>query len=189
MKIIISGQHMSVGESFQNHIEASLEKKVKKYFENAIQATVNIVKQKQHLFKAEIMVNEGTGNNMIIKSQAEATDPHDCFEDALTKIEKQLRRYKERIKKHHKNKDVRVAEGKKYVISHFAEEDTNNEMPVIIAEKPTVIEKLTVGEAVMKMDLLDVPALLFVNSGNQRLNIVYYRKDGNISWVDSSIAL
>jgi len=57
----------------------------------------------------------------------------------------------------------------------------------LIAEKPTIIEKLTVGEAVMKMDLLDVPALLFVNSGNHRLNIVYYRKDGNIAWVDSSV--
>ena len=99
-----------------------------------------------------------------------------------------MRRYKERIKNHHKNKDHRVSEGKKYTISHFAEEETHAETPVIIAEKPTIIEKLTVGEAVMKMDLLDVPALLFVNSGNHRLNIVYYRKDGNIAWVDSSIA-
>ena len=187
MKVLVSGQHMNVGESFQTHIEASLDKKVKKYFENAIQATVNIIKQKQHLFKAEIMVNEGTGNRVLIRSESEASDPHDCFEEALTKIEKQLRRYKERIKNHHKNKEQRAIEGKKYTISYFSEEDTHAEMPVIIAEKPTVIEKLTVSEAVMKMDLLDVPALLFVNSGNLRLNIVYYRKDGNIAWVDSSI--
>src|SRR5690606_40936365 len=55
---------------------------------------------------------------------------------------------------------------------------------LVIAEKPTAIETLTVGEAVMKMDLQDLPALMFFNSGHGRLNVVYRRVDGNISWVD-----
>ncbi|EER22260.1 ribosome-associated factor Y [Rickettsia endosymbiont of Ixodes scapularis] len=36
----------------------------------------------------------------------------------------------------------------------------------------------------MKMDLEDLPAVVFKNINNDRINIVYYRKDGNISWVD-----
>ncbi len=56
--------------------------------------------------------------------------------------------------------------------------------PLVIAEKSTDIETLTVSEAVMKMDLSDLPALLFVNSAHGRVNVVYRRTDGNISWVD-----
>ena len=55
---------------------------------------------------------------------------------------------------------------------------------LVIAEKPTEIEVLTVSEAVMKMDLQDLPALMFFNSAHGGLNVVYRRTDGNISWVD-----
>ena len=55
---------------------------------------------------------------------------------------------------------------------------------MVIAEKPTEIEPLTVSQAVMKMDLQDLPAIMFFNSAHGRLNVVYRRIDGNISWVD-----
>jgi hypothetical protein len=49
------------------------------------------------------------------------------------------------------------------------------------------IEKLTVSEAIMKMDLAHLPALMFVNKLNNRINMVYHRSDGNIAWVDPGI--
>ena len=55
---------------------------------------------------------------------------------------------------------------------------------MVVAEKPTDILTLTVSQAVMKMDLADLPALMFYNAGNGRVNVVYRRVDGNISWVD-----
>jgi hypothetical protein len=48
----------------------------------------------------------------------------------------------------------------------------------------THIETLSVGEAVMRMDLADQPALMFRNSAHGGLNMVYLRNDGNIGWVD-----
>ncbi|ETO03821.1 radical SAM enzyme, partial [Reticulomyxa filosa] len=69
----------------------------------------------------------------------------------------------------------------KYIISPFdsdKELTEEHETPVIVAEKATTIETLTVSDAVMKMDLHDLPALMFINRGNKKLNIVYYRKDG-----------
>ena len=54
----------------------------------------------------------------------------------------------------------------------------------IITEKTTEIEELTVNQAIMKMDLAGLPALVFVNVNNKRINVVYHRKDGNISWID-----
>ena len=43
---------------------------------------------------------------------------------------------------------------------------------------------MTVGEAVMRMDLASVPALMFRNRGHGGLNMVYRRPDGNVGWVD-----
>ena len=75
----------------------------------------------------------------------------------------------------------------KYIISsqHSGEEEFNVDNPAIVAEKPAKILSLSVGEAVMKMDLENLPALLFENVKTGRVNVVYYRKDGNISWVDT----
>ena len=54
----------------------------------------------------------------------------------------------------------------------------------VIAEHPAEISLLSVGEAVMRMDLVDQPLLMFRNSGTGALNVVYRRSDGHIGWID-----
>ena len=77
------------------------------------------------------------------------------------------------------------------MISPLEEEDIENveQSPTIIAEKASNIENLSVKDAVMKMDLLNLPALLFINDASKKLNLVYYRKNGNISWIDTKVNL
>ncbi len=52
----------------------------------------------------------------------------------------------------------------------------------------TSIPELSVSEAVMRLDLADLPALLFRNSARGNLNLVYRRADGNIGWIDPDLA-
>ena len=56
--------------------------------------------------------------------------------------------------------------------------------PVIVAELEADIPTLTVGEAVMRLDLAETQAMLFHNRAHGGLNMVYRRNDGNIGWVD-----
>ncbi len=199
MQVLVSGKKIDIGNSLQEHVKERLEKGVKKYFSRAVNADVIFAKE-SHLFRATILVNEGTGSGVTIKGHAESDDPYAAFDAALLRIEKQLRRYKRRITNHHKPKGIDVnievpqaRKAVKYVISPVAaeyetEEEAGKEAddtPVIIAENPTSIESLSVAEAVMKMDLAHLPALLFINQANGRLNVVYHRADGNISWVDA----
>ena len=60
----------------------------------------------------------------------------------------------------------------------------NGAYATVIAETPTEISLLSVGEAVMRMDLADQPVLMFRNSTTGELNVVYRRSDGNIGWID-----
>ena len=192
MQVIISGKHLDVGNSLREYTEEKLQEHVKKYFEHAINAHVTLSKEGT-VYKVDILVNEGTGTGTILKSNAEEYDPYKSFDAALERMTKQLRRYKTKIKNHKKRKldKTELIDGTKYVISSTQEEEEENigDAPTIIAEKPTNLELLSVGDAVMRMDLLNLPALVFINSSSRNFSVVYYRKDGNISWVDTKISV
>ncbi len=187
MHIVVSGKHLDIGESLRQHTEEKVTNNIKKYFENAIHAHVTIAKN-HDVFHTDIIVNEGTGHGVIIKSNCNDLDPYRSVDNAIEKMEHQLRRYKSRIKNHRRNKEgnLRLAL-KKYVIAN--EESPTNDIdgyaPTIIAEHQLHMEVMNVGDAVMRMDLENLQAYLFINVNNNHLSVVYYRKDGNIAWVDS----
>lgn len=57
----------------------------------------------------------------------------------------------------------------------------------VIAEKQVDIEVMEVEEAIMRMDLGHLPAYMFINNATHGISLVYYRRDGNIAWIDSGI--
>lgn len=188
MQVSISGQKIQIGEALKEYVEEQLALNTTKYFEDAVSATVQFSKER-HLFIAQVVVNEGTGNNVLIKAQGEASDIYAAFDTAVDRVAKQLRRYKRRIKNHHKRGNPK-ATGIKYVLASDGQEmpEEGESAPLIIAEKATEIEELSVSDAVMRMDLMDLPAVLFINRKTNSINVVYRRQDGNISWVDSGMA-
>ena len=203
MQIRVLGSHTDVGGALTAYVEEHLNRHVKKYFDTAINADVHFAKQ-GNLFYATIVVNEGVSGGIKIKSDANADDDYNCFNAALDKVAKQLRRYKRKIKNYRRErgglKSVEINDkgydALKYIISavpYSALEEVEEEESAlmqqeeslkIITEKTTEIEELTVDQAIMKMDLADLPALVFINTLNKRINVVYHRKDGNISWID-----
>lgn len=187
MQISVSGKGVDVGAALQSHIENQIEENVKKYIDRVTSVNV-VISREAHLFRVDITGNMGTHAGLVVRGRGALEDVYAAFDEALEKISKQLRRYKRKITNHHKAdqqaKSVRNI-GTKYVISpESGEHDEDKQAGLIIAEKPTDIETLTVSEAVMKMDLQDLPAVMFFNSAHGRLNVVYKRVDGNISWVD-----
>ena len=184
MQVKIAGKNLSVGRALSDYVEATLDAAVGKYFDRAIDADVVFFKE-AHLFCADIIVNEGTGTGITIRGQAKENDIYAAFDSAAERIEKQLRRYKRKLKNHHKVplSDLPLA-ARKYVISNEGQEE---ETPLIIAEKPIHIESLAVSDAVMHMNLGSLPALMFINKKTGKVNLVYHRADGNISWVESDI--
>jgi len=188
MKITISGIHMDIGESLNSHINSQLTEEGHKYFERPINSSVTITKEKNHLFTTDILMNEGTGTGILIKASAHDSDAYKSFDQALSKTTQQLKKHKTRLKNHHKvnpNKMVYM-EAKKFVIPAVSDDgdDFYGDAPTIIAEKISEIEKLSVGDAVMKMDLQNLSAYIFVNASTNRTNVLHYREDGNIAWID-----
>ncbi len=188
MNIVITGKHLDVGESLRTHIEEKLTASIAKYIDRV--NAVNVVLSKQgHLFRVDITSNLGTHSGLTLQARRENSDAYVAFDDAAEKIAKQLRRYKRQITNHHGKSPEEVARksaSKYYVISSDVEKEVADN-PIIIAEDARHIEHLTVSDAVMRMDLGELPALVFINQANDRVNVIYRRTDGNIAWVDPEL--
>lgn len=185
MQVEINGVHLDVGDNLRTHIEDSLLDLKAKYFEHADHAAVFFTKHK-HLFKVEVHMNVGRG--MLLKGTSEAEDAYPAFDGAVSRLATRLKKYKSKLRDHNGKQDMAtVAEliAKDYTLRSNDEEElpANNE-PLVIAEMQTIIEDLTVSDAVMRLELGDLPAVLFRNKGNGEMNMIYRRHDGNIGWID-----
>jgi ribosomal subunit interface protein len=194
MQLTVTGKQIDTGDSFRRHVETSLGSILGKYFKTAIEAHV-VLSREAHLCRAEISVHIGRG--IVVNARAAAAEAYTAFDGAAERVAKQMRRYKRRLRDHHA-KTREPAEGSEratdYVLAPIGEEvdETEEESaggaPAVIAEMSTDVPNLTVGEAVMRMDLADAPVLLFRSRSHGELNLVYRRPDGNIGWIDPELA-
>lgn len=192
MQITVTGKQIDVGEALRQHAEVALEDVAEKYFGNAIEAHV-VFSREAHLIRADLQVHIGRG--ILVHSESQAQDPYVAFDSAAEHLNKRLRRYKRRLRDHHAHEKSRQRDeqaGRTYVLQPVGDEDAppadaDEAQPIVIAEMDTPIPQLSVSEAVMRLDLADLPALLFFNSARGTLNVVYRRRDGNISWVDPGL--
>jgi len=186
MDISVKGKQVDVGDALRGHAENHLVDTVAKYFDNALDSNV-IFSREGHMFRVDISVHAGRG--MLMQGRSSANDAYAAFDGALDRIAKQLRRYKKRIRDHHKARAVEDMLPAQYAViasEPESEESQDSDNPTIIAEMPHEIATLTVSEAVMRLDLADAPAMMFRNRGHGGLNVVYRRGDGNVGWIDPS---
>lgn len=185
MRIQINGKHIDVGDALSSHVENRLNDSVGKYSERPVEANVTFSKDR-HEFLCDVSVHLSTG--MKAQARGRRDDIYDSFEQAIDHLETQLRRYKRRLKDHHKDRidPIETIGAPSYVLAATppAEEDEPDLRPVIIAEMETIIQTLSVGEAVMQMELTGAEFLVFQNAANDRVNVVHTRDDGNIGWID-----
>lgn len=191
MHVTVTGKQIDVGDALRHHAEAVLEDIADKYFGNAIEAHV-VFSREAHLIRADVQVHIGRG--ILVRSEGEAGDAYAAFDGAAERIGKRLRRYKRRLRDHHAHDKARaLAEpaGRSVALQSpgddAANPDDDEAQPIVIAEMDTPIPDLSVSEAVMRLDLADLPALLFFNSARGTLNVVYRRRDGNVGWIDSGL--
>ncbi|MEM8832932.1 MAG: ribosome-associated translation inhibitor RaiA [Pseudomonadota bacterium] len=186
MQLSITGKQMDLGDALRQHITDKIEDIDQKYFNRAIEAIVTLSPEGHAFVKTHISFR--VGKDIMVMSDAQDTDPYASFDAAAEKVAKQLRRYKKRLRDHHERlEEEHFTPAQNYVLSpepETAEEETESKDPVVVAEMITNIQKMSVSEAVMRLDLSGDNALLFRNPNHDGLNLVYRRADGNIGWVD-----
>ncbi|MDE3080056.1 MAG: ribosome-associated translation inhibitor RaiA [Paracoccaceae bacterium] len=186
MRYQISGKQIDIGDALQTHVKSEIDETVGKYAHRPTEAVV-VFSRNAHQFACECTVHLATGLNVSARGQA--TEIYAAFESCREKMDKQLRRYKRRLRDHQhvRSEPVEFAGGASYILaaSEDAEESEPTSLqPMIIAEMEAKIPSLSVGEAVMQMELGGSHLLVFRNEKNSGINVVYRRDDGNIGWID-----
>ena len=186
MRYQISGKQIDIGEALQTHVKAELGEVIEKYAQRPTECVV-VFSRAAHEYVCEAVVHLSTG--LTAQAKGHATEIYAAFESSREKMDKQLRRYKRRIRNHHHHRStpVEFGEASSYILA--ASEDVEDVepdtlQPVVIAEMETKIPSITVGEAVMQLELAGQRMLVFRNEGHGGVNVVYRREDGNIGWID-----
>ena len=183
MKITLTGKQVDIGDRLRKHVEEAIENSVNKYFSAPISSTVAFSKEGED-FSVEVTVRPA--KNMILKGSGIAADPYSAFENANEHIATRLRRNKNKLNDHKGKLGLAELAYQAVLPLHETEEelDVDVDAPLTIAETDANIPVCNVSEAVMLMDLSNECALLFRNSANNHISMVYRRKDGNIGWVE-----
>jgi ribosomal subunit interface protein len=189
MQVQITGKNLNVGHSLTKHIEERLQQIAERYFDGSLRARVTVEKERA-MFVTDCNLHLATG--LLLQANGNAAEALPSFEQAATHLEKQLRRYKNRLKNHHKSRAQPVAsfEAQSFVIAapDESEQEPADLNPVVIAESPTSVPELSVGEAVMQLDISTIPFVVFKSARDGCINLVYRRQDGNIGWLDTGAA-
>jgi ribosomal subunit interface protein len=187
MQLSVSGKHIDVGDALRGHVAGAIKPVVDRYFGTAIEAKVLFARER-NLFCADIAVHVARG--MTVQSRGEAPDAYAAFDAAAQRLETRLQRYKGRLIDRRREKSA--AEERPEIVPHYVlaadagigAEDPEHGRPAVIAEQLSEIAALSVSEAVMRLDLGDLPILVFRNRSNQRINVLYRRPDGTVGWID-----
>ena len=186
MRYQISGKQIDIGAALQTHVKTELDEILSKYAGRPTDAHV-VFSKSGHEYVCESIVHLSTG--LTAQATGKAHEIYAAFDSSGEKMDKQLRRYKRRLKDHHagRSQPVELSDAGSYILqprdeSEEAAEDTVNAM--IVAETETKIPALSVGEAGMQMEIASAPVLVFRNEKHNGINVVYRRDDGNIGWID-----
>lgn len=193
MRVQITGRQVDLGQALQARITDELTAALDKYSARASDAVVTVGRDGGVNFTVDCTIHLDSG--IVMQAQGQGPDAHIAFENALNKLEKRVRRYRKRLKDHHKHAPLPAEQGAYYVLRASEDPDgdddamdampeTNGHAPLIIAETRTELKTMPVAMAVLQLELAEHPALMFRNAASGKLNLVYRRADGNIGWVD-----
>ena len=186
MDIRVAGHQVDTGESLREHAQRRVADITEKYFSRSVGANVTFGRGPNNDYTCDIIAPVIQG--VVLKASYSARTAEMAFNGAADRIEKQLRRYTNRLKEHKVDEAAQAyVENAGYtVFSGPPEEDVagGSDHPTVIAETRIDIPESSVSDAVMLMDLRNTSALMFKNSGTGEFNMIYRREDGNIGWVE-----
>ncbi|MCF6327958.1 MAG: ribosome-associated translation inhibitor RaiA [Devosiaceae bacterium] len=187
MNLRVSGKNMDVGDALRTKAQDRLDEVISKYFDGGFEGHLTFEHEGSG-YRSDMVLHLDTG--AVLRAHAQARDAISSFQTTADHIEKRLRRYKRKLKSRRKKGDSMADMiAKSYVLDS---PDTSDEVsedfsPPIIAQSASSLSRMSVGEAVMELDLSHSDVQVFLNAGHGGMNVVYRRADGNIVWIDPEL--
>lgn len=178
MHLSITGRHVEVTDAIKDYLEKRTGK-VRRHFDQIINIHVILsIEKGRHL--AEMTLQ---GNNFVFNGHEETRDMYTSIDSVVDKIEKQVKRYKDRISDHHKASSDRQTSQEETIIDE-GRPDEDELGPRIIKTDRFAMKPMLPEEAALQIEVLEEDFLVFSNALTERINVLYRRKDGNFGLIE-----
>jgi len=189
LRINILGRNVFVTDSMKDHALEKLSK-IERFHDHImdIHVTMDVQKMEQSVV---ILLHL---DHFRVKVSASSTDMYASIDKAIEKLQAKIRRWKSRIQDHHQKArkvvDMQINVLKRpftdvdfineaIEIENAAQEMEEYQAPAIIGTDSRPMKVLTTEEAIMKMELSDDGFMLYRCEEDQKLKVIYRRKDGH----------
>lgn len=192
----VTGHGVDLGQALRGRIEDRMAATLSKYLDHHMNDTCTghvTLRRDGTGYRTDCVLHLASG--LTLEASGGAHDAHASFDQTADRLEKRLRRYKHKLKDHgaagHNGATVEAA----YAV-FAAPDDTEDDEPAddgvvdgpahppVVAESTKTLQRRSVSEAVIALDLTGAPVVVFLHAGTGRVNVVYRRSDGAIGWVD-----
>lgn len=177
MRVLLSSKSTQITDRQREYAEKKLGK-LARYFNSARNANLTHSVQR-NLHTVEVMVDL---DGILVRAEERSPDFFASLDVAADKLEKQVRRLKERIKHHKGRADAPAVAAALAEIAPADEEiapEEANGRPSVVRRKRFAIKPMTVEEAGLQMDLLQHDFHAFLDYESGQVHVLYRRQDGN----------
>lgn len=178
MQITVVGRHIEATEALKQYAHEKFIR-LDKYLPKGVQVviTLSVVKKVHHIAEAVIK-----SSGILIQASEETEEMYSAIDLLIEKIERRVRRYKEKLvdHKHHGNIGEAAAQA-------TAPEHAEERVPQIIKTKRFDLKPMLPEEAVMQMELLDKQFFIFSHAGSGQVSVIYKRRDGNVGLIEPAL--
>lgn len=186
MNIMITCKGYSATDALKAHINSAFKAHVEKYLSRSSEVNARVVLSKEgHLFTSCVAIYDESQHEFL-KASEKAETVYKAVDASLAHISSKLKKYKsEKLDKYRENRVLKgngSCKGYSFSSENISSEEDIENSPLIVEEEIS-LKRMSVSNAVMEMELLSVPALLFINSRTNKVNMIYVRDD-YIVWVD-----
>lgn len=180
MQVTVIGRHIEATEALKQYATERFQR-LEKYLPKNSQATItlSVVKKLHHI--AEAMIKS---NGMLIQASEETEEMYSSIDLLYEKIERRVRKYKERLTDH---KHQAAFEGTEDATQTATATHPEDRIPQIIKTKRFDLKPMHPDEAVMQMELLDKQFFFFSNASSGQINVIYRRNDGNVGLIEPNL--
>ena len=178
--ISVTFRHLEATSSLREYVIEKLSR-AKKHFGD--QNEINVVlSSEKHRCTAEIILKAG---KMTANAREETDDMYSAIDLAVDKVDRQMKKHKEKLKSHKVNIKPQKATGSYDTLS--SESAGESQQPKIIKTENVFAKPMSLEEAVDQLSLLNSDFLVFINDSNRKVNVIYYRKDGDYGLIEPEV--
>ena len=182
MQVSTTFRQMEQSDALKTYAEEKLDR-VAKYIDEPVNVHVYFTVEKKIRHIVEIVIS---AKGITTKASEATNDMYAAIDAVIDKIERQLKKYKEKIKAHKPNGEGSGRQISKKIFDAGSIEESSE--PVVIKTRTEIAKPMSIDEAVMQMDLMHKDFIVFSDSEHNEINVLYRRKDGNFGLIEPHLS-